>query len=553
MKRISLLIILATAGHSAQAQQPPSAGSQLQQIPPAPALERRAPEIRIERSGAPPAPLADDVRIRVNALRISGQTSFSEAQLLELTGFRAGTELSLTEMRAMAASISDYYHREGYVVAQAYLPAQDITDGIVNLAVIEGRYGQVVLRNSSNLSDGLARGLLGGLNSGDPITIAPLEERLLLLSDVPGVGVRSTLVPGATAGTSDLLVDVVPGRPVTGSVEADNHGNRYTGEYRLGATVNVNNMAGQGDVLSFRGLVASGLTYGRLSYQAQFGRATVGIAYTALEYRLGREFESLRAHGTAQIASLYGSYPLIRSRNNNLYALAGLDARTFQDKVDSTSSVTDRKIGAGIFGLAGDSRDRFGGGGFNAYSVTWTTGSLDIETPAARASDALTARSNGHYDKLAFHAMRLQTLPGPFSLYGSIRGQVASKNLDISEKMELGGAYAVRAYPEGEAYGDEGYVATVEGRMLLPKFSERLPGQMHLVAFADTGAITLNKNPWLPGQNSRTLSGAGLGLTWADYNNFVVKAYWAHKVGNAVATSAPDAKSRFWIQLVKYF
>ena len=29
----------------------------------------------------------------------------------------------------MAARIADYYHRSGYFVAQAYLPAQDIKDG----------------------------------------------------------------------------------------------------------------------------------------------------------------------------------------------------------------------------------------------------------------------------------------------------------------------------------------------------------------------------------------------------------------------------------------
>ena len=435
---------------------PPSGGGILQQVPPTPPLQRPPPDVRIEQGAQPPAPLADGVRIRVDALLVSGQTVYSEAELLALTGFTPGSELSLTELRAMAAKIADHYHRNGYIVAQAYLPAQDIKAGRVTIAVIEGRYGKIELRNSSRLSDSLANGLLGGLNSGDTITIAPLEERLLLLSDVPGVGVRSTLVPGASAGTSDLIVDVTPGRQVTGSIEADNHGNRYTGEYRLGGTVNINNLAGQGDVLSFRGLGARGLTYGRISYQAQFGRATVGIAYTALEYRLGREFANLGAHGTAQIASIYGSYPLIRSRNTNLYALAAFDAKTFQDKIDLTNSVTDKKIGVATLGLAGDHRDGFGGGGFSAFSLTWFTGQLDIQTPAARAADALTARSNGHYDKLGFHAMRLQSLPGPFSLYASIRGQVASKNLDISEKMELGGAYAVRAYPEGEAYADQG-------------------------------------------------------------------------------------------------
>ena len=420
--------------------------------------------------------------------------------------------------------------------------------------MIEGRYGSITLRNQSKLSDPLATGLLAGVNSGDTIAIAPLENRLLLLSDIPGVNVRSTLTPGAEVGTSDLLVDVTPGKRVSGSVEADNAGDRYTGEYRVGATVNINNPTGHGDVASLRVLTSgSGLIYGRASYQMQFGKATAGVAYSALRYRLGKEFEPLGAHGTAEIASVYGSYPLIRSRTTNLYALLEFDERTFQDKIDLTSSVTDKKDPVLMASLAGSHRDGFGGGGLSSYTLTQSFGDLDIQTPAALAVDAATARTNGTYRKLGFNVARLQRVTDRVSLYGAIYGQFASKNLDISEKMGLGGMYAVRAYPVGEAYSDEGYVATLEARLLLPKFSQRLPGQFHLIGFADSGTGTINNNPWTTEQNRRTLSGAGIGLNWEDYNNFVVNMYWAHKVGNEVATSAPDKTGRFWFQVVKYF
>jgi len=359
-------------------------------------------------------------------------------------------------------------------------------------------------------------------------------------------------------GTSDLLVDVTPGRRVTGSVEADNAGNRYTGANRIGATVNINNPLGRGDVLTLRVLTSGeGLKYGRASYEAQFGKARAGVAYTALEYRLGKEFESLQAHGTAEIASIYGSYPLIRSRNTNLYALIGFDARTYQDKIDSTvpPSVTDKRAHVWMGTLYGNHRDGFGfgTGGVSSFSLTWSSGDLDIRTPLALANDAVTARTNGRYNKLAFNAARLQNVTDTFSLYAVINGQVASKNLDISEKMALGGPYAVRAYPVGEAYADEGYVATLEARLRLPKFSQSLPGQFHLIGFVDTGSVTFNENPWTAGENHRTLSGAGFGVTWADYNNFALSAYWAHKLGNAAATSAPDKSSRVWLHAVKFF
>ncbi len=538
----------------AQRADPPSAGGQFQQIPRTPIPQKAVPEIRIEQGGAPAIVASDNVKFLVKSLQVTGQTLYAEAELVAITGFSPGGELTLSELRGMAKKIADHYHRNGYFVAQAYLPAQDIKDGAVTIAVIEGRYGNITLRNQTNLSDELANGLLEGLNRGDIIAIAPLENRLLLLSDIPGVIVRSTMIPGASVGASDLIVDVTPGQRVTGSLEADNAGNRYTGEYRIGATVNINNPFGRGDVASLRVLTSgAGLQYGRASYQAQFGRATAGVAYTALHYRLGEEFAGLQAHGTAQIVSLYGSYPLIRSRNTNLYALLAFDAKTFQDKTDVPPTVTDRKARVGMASLYGNHRDGFGGGGLSTYSLTLTSGDLDIITPAALAVDAVTAQSNGQYGKLGFYASRLQNVTERISLYAAINGQFASKNLDISEKMGLGGPYAVRAYPVGEAYADEGYVVTLEARLLLPKFSERMPGQMHLIGFADTGTVTLNKDPWTAAENHRTLSGAGIGLTWADYNNFIVKAYYAHKLGNAAATSAPDKNGRFWIQVVKFF
>ncbi len=546
---------LLALSQSVLAQQPPSAGSQMQQLAPAPAPEKALPKVEVQPGSAAAMAAADSAKISVNGLRVTGAQAYSEADLLALTGFQPGSQLSLAELRVMAARIAAYYHRNGYFVAQAYLPAQDIKNGVVTIAVIEGQYGKVTLNNQSRVSDALAGSLLGGLDSGDPVTAAPLEHRLLLLSDLPGVNVKSTLVPGAAVGTSDLLVDLMPGPRVSGSIDADNAGNRYTGAYRLGATVNLNEPLGQGDVATLRVLTSGpGLNYVRGAYQLQLGKATAGVAYSALRYELGEEFASLGAQGTARIASVFGRYPLLRSRNSNLYAGLNFDAKTFQDQVNS-ATVSDKQAQVLTASLHGDQRDSFGGGGVSTYSLALSTGKLDLQTPAVQSADALTAQSNGHFNKLGFSAMRLQHVTDAVSVSAAIHGQLASKNLDVSEKMELGGMYGVRAYPEGEGYGDQGYVLNLEARLALPTFSERVPGQMHLIGFIDSGSVTVNKNPgpWVTGPNRRTLSGAGVGFNWTVSNSWVVKAYYARKLGNEVATSAPDRSGRFWIQAVKYF
>ena len=536
------------------AQQPPTASTLMRQMPPAPANREAAPGFAVQPPSPPVPPGQDTATVVVTALRITGASAYSEADLLAVTGFVPGSALTLTDLRQMASRIADHYHRNGYFVAQAYLPAQDIKDGVVTIAVMDGRYGGVQLNNTSNVSSDLARNLLGGLDRGDPITREPLENRLLLLSDLPGVNVQSTLAPGAALGDSDLVVDLTPGRRITGSIDVDNAGNRYTGANRIGATLYINELTGLGDVAMLRAVTSGpGLTYGIGAYQMQFGKAKVGVSYSHLQYSLIREFESLEANGTAKVASVYGSYPLIRSRNNNLYAGLAFNAKKFQDRVDTTAFVSDKRVNVLVASLYGDHRDSLGGGGINSYSLNISGGDVDLQTPSVLALDAATAQSNGRYGKLAYSAARLQAVTDSVSFYAAINGQFASKNLDPSEKMELGGMYGVRAYPEGEAYGDQGYVVNLEARWQLPKVFDRMPGQVQLVGFVDAGSVKLHQDPWTAGPNQRTLSGAGVGLTWMDVNNFSLKTYYAFKLGNGVALSAPDASGRFWIQAVKYF
>ncbi len=263
LQKILLPTLLLALSPTLFAAPPPVGGGQMQQIPPVPRAPGATPEFEVKPAlPRPGVPLdAQTQTITVNSLRVTGAVAFTEAELLAQTGFRPATELSLNDLRGMAKYIETYYRSRGYFVAQAYLPQQDIKNGIVTIAVMEGQYGQIKLDNQARVSNNLANGMLSGIKPGDPVTTAALENRLLLLSDLPGVKVNSTLMPGAAPGTSDLLVTLTPGARVSGSVDADNAGNRYTGANRLGATVNFNEPLGLGDVASLRALSSgSGLS-----------------------------------------------------------------------------------------------------------------------------------------------------------------------------------------------------------------------------------------------------------------------------------------------------
>jgi hemolysin activation/secretion protein len=545
--------LLALAVQGIWAQSLPSAGGQLQQLPQVPTAPGLLMPVQVQ-----PEPVVSNAEFsttvfHVKDLKVSGASAFSTTELLAITEFEANRDHTLASLQAMANRITRFYRSEGFLLARAYLPAQEVREGIVTIAVLEGRYGAVFLNNTSRLNGSVASGLLQGLNGGDVIATAPLEERLLLLSDVPGVQVRSTLVPGATLGMSDLVVDVLPDAAISGSVDADNAGSRYTGVNRIGATINLNNPAGIGDVLSFRALTAGpGLRYGRAAYQVPVGRGRLGVAYSGLNYELGREFADLGAHGQARVASVFGSYPLLRTRRSNLTAGLTLERKTFEDHLDLLLSTTRKRAEVATASLSGDRRDTLGGGGFNSFMLAWSTGNLDIRTPDVQTFDAATARTDGHYNKLALALSREQRVNLTVSVSATLSGQIAANNLDVSEKMELGGMSGVRAYPQGEAYADEGYLLTLEARKLLSGLTQ-VRGQVQLVAFVDAGEVRLNHRAWDGSDQKRQLSGAGVGVYWTHAKDFSLKAMYARRLGNEEALSAPDRSGRWWLQGVKYF
>src|SRR5690606_39641993 len=106
--------------------------------------------------------------------------------------------------------------------------------------------------------------------------------------------------------------------------------------------------------------------------------------------------------------------------------------------------------------LTGDFRDGFGGGGVTRFALSYSNGRLSLNGAYDQAIDDITARTAGNFRKLTASALRVQRLTDKFSLHTRVQAQWASKNLDSSEKMGLGGAYGVRGYPQGEASGDEG-------------------------------------------------------------------------------------------------
>ena len=184
----------------AQAQIVPDAGTILRQQEQKPLEVPTRPAPTIKRDEPPARPAlkpADTPRFVLKGFRVTGNTVFAESELVELVREYVGKEIVFADLEQAAARISRHYRERGYAEARAYVPAQTITkDSVVEIAVIEGRFGKVELDNKSRVRDSVARGYLDAF-PGALVTEPALERKMLLLNDLPGVGkARVTLRPG---------------------------------------------------------------------------------------------------------------------------------------------------------------------------------------------------------------------------------------------------------------------------------------------------------------------------------------------------------------------
>jgi hemolysin activation/secretion protein len=533
------------------AQTSPDAGSTLRQLePPTLTLPRKPPpELQFDAPARPVLTPAPALRFTLKAFRITGATAFPESELLRLVEDYVGREVGITELGEAASRITGHYAQRGYPLATSYLPAQDIKGGVVELVVLEGRFGKVELRNRSRVRDGVIASYLDAL-PGRIVEEARLERQLLLVYDLPGIApARAVLAPGQAIGETDLRLELDAARGVSGSLELDNYGNRFSGANRVSGQLDLSSPARLGDAASFR--VAKGdpgLEYGRASYQLPIGGQGLraGTALSAVRYQLGGSFAG--ASGEARTTTGFVQYSFVRSRQFNANGRIAYEHRDLQDRLVTAS---DKSAGLVTTTVSGDAFDAWGGGGTNAFSISYTRGDLNIETPDVKTFDRAGARTDGGYRKWNLSFVRLQSLTGRISAYVSFQGQKAGKNLDSSEKLILGGINGVRAYPQGEAAGDSGYL--VSGELRYTFSLGAMPGSFQLLGFVDSGQVRLNEAPFAGGPNHRRLSGGGIGLSWTRADDFALRLAIAQRIGNSRATAGGDTETRGWLQAIKFF
>ncbi len=544
-------VFLAVLGcHTTLADQVPTGGQLLKQVPPpAPVPQAAEPTVTVTRPESESA--TPGATFQVQHIEISGVTLLPMADLQAIVVPREGQLLSLADLQRLADAITARYQKAGYPFSQAYVPAQTVQDGRVTIAVLEARYDNVLLKNSSRVRDFVPEATLSALRPGMPIDQASLDRVLLLISDLPATEVKGTLRPGQTPGSSELQVDVTPGVLLNGNVSADDYGNAATGRERLNASLNLLEPLRLGDVLSASALSAGrGMNYGRLGYEVPLHGANTQIEahVSTLDYELLNGSEaSLDARGTASVFGLGLAQDLLRSTSANVTARITYEDTQLDDRIEVSGIHTDRHTEDWHALVGGSVNDALG---VSAFSAGLTVGRVVYDDAAAFTVDYSGARTEGRFTKYALGVSRLQQVTDKTALFAYVSYQGANKNLDSSEQFYVGGPSSVEAYDNGVLSGAEGNSEALELRRDLHAFTG---GRWQGTMFLDHAHVEIEKYRYSGGTNTADVSATGLALNWIGPQAWAVTSSIAAPLGGTPEILEHRPTVRFWLQLQKSF
>ena len=535
---------------SAFAQTPPDAGRILQETRPQP---ERAPAVTAPPIQAPAQPrlpvpaLSGDVRVQVTHFEFTGNRALSTEILSAAVASWAGRALSFGDLIEVVEAVEARYKAAGYFLAQGHLPPQKIKDGVIEIAISEGRMGEARLEGESRIAPDVLFGYLDRLPKGEALTLSLLERQVLLINELAGGQVNLDLQAGEKPGSTDVVLVQQSEALVSGRVDANNHGSPATGEKRLSLNLNANSPLNFGERFTVGALTTD---TGKLTSYNLRGDFPVGgdgwrlsAGASRAQYSLGGAFSNLQASGQADSWRIGAAYPLIRSRAANLKLQLEADQNKLVDKFRAANIETDKRSSGLTATASGDWLDEFMGGGSTSATLALRAGKLSLD-PAAAALDAppVGLGTAGRFNKTTLTAQRQQTLNQKLSLQLQLVWQIAGKNLDSSEKISLGGPATLPGYAYGEASGDSGALIKLALRW------QALP-ELGLTAFADYARLRLAHDP-LPGvtNNHKRMTDAGLGADWLIGKGFTASAIlaWA---GKEIPNPADNDKPRLWFNL----
>lgn len=460
-------------------------------------------------SAAPPGvPNLAPVQIRVNSIEVRGNTIF-EQEIDQLIQPLLGREVSFDQLIALRSAITALYTSQGYITSGAFLPNnQDLSDGVVQIQVVEGELEAVNVEGLEQLSSSYVRSRLT-LAGRRPLNQQNLERALQLLQVDPLLQqVNAELSAGSAPGRSILQVDLQEAPPLNGNISTNNYQPTSIGSAQLTVAASYTNLLGMGDRLSAQYGRTSGLDLYDISYSLPVNPrdGSLTLRYNTNDSRIIEDaVEDLDIRSEAESWSLEFRQPLFRSVTEEFALALALDLRHSQ-----TYILDDIPFSFSAGADEGESRVTV-----LRFSQDWVnrgrTQVLAARSQFSIGLDAFDATINdtgtdAEFFKWLGQFQWVQQIAGRSLLVTRLNAQLTPDSLLSLEKIGLGGQDTIRGYAQNQLVADNAIWTSVELRLPLNR-SNRL----ELIPFLEAGHAWNND---LPDPDPDFLIGAGVGLRW---------------------------------------
>ncbi|MBT7760455.1 MAG: ShlB/FhaC/HecB family hemolysin secretion/activation protein [Rhodospirillaceae bacterium] len=398
-------------------------------------------------------------------MQVYGATVYPESELAVIYEPYLGRMFGIADAEKIVAAITAKYQKDGYVLSVATAQPQDMEYGILSIDVVEGFIERVKFEGPMEARKDLLSDFAEKLKAARPLTQGILERYVMLMDDLPGLGVRPALRALDQASGAHELVLRLKQDDFEGYASVDNKSTRPVGRHVTQLSTSFNSLLGQYERTALvvytvpdniRELL---FLEGQQEYPLNSEGTMVGIDAWHSVSESGESNDPLDLDSFDTRAAIYLVHPVIRRREVSLFltgtfeyhdteeSLAG--ANTFDDRIRSL-----RLTARGFFAdpLAGD----------NILIATASHG-LDI-LDASTDGAANLSRTGGEVDyrKIEAYYTRYQALPGPWSAELGLKGQYMSDGALSGEEFRAGGNNFGRAYDPSKISGDYGAAGYLE-------------------------------------------------------------------------------------------
>lgn len=468
-------------------------------------------------------PSDDQVRFFAKEIQISPSEILPAAELDDMAKELTGREISLADLKQLVKRINDRYRSKNIVTAQATIPPQDVTQGVVRIRLVESHVDRVLIQGNKTTREGYVRNRLG-TKPGDLVDLPRLEKAMIRFNRTNDAQLRTELRPGGAFGTTDFLVNVTePGRHDL-RLMVDNFGSYTTGRTRItGAYLN-RSLLGFRDEFMISDVEAEGQSSRAISYGFPFNRwgGRIDLAYNddATKIKNG-PLESLKITGSSKAWTISARQPVYFGPRSQVDAILGTRRRESKNWIDSEflQGTKTRDVNVGLEYQFFTDQD-FWLANYTRYSGRYeqvTKESLTVDRGLLRYS----------------HDCR-----NGLALQGSLSWQSTNDHsLPSSELFFVGGEGSVRGYAVGAYSGDTGYLVNLELRhpirtWITEKHKVVTTGTLYL----DDGRVS----PFRPPNSSLPKQEHITGIGWS-LNAFIDRSFQARLAyGHAVKSVTKD-------------